>query len=243
MEYNDEHIVNEDFAEKYIRLRHWEGRVYTDEEVARLPEIATTHPHYKEWMIRKGSASRFSDYLQKQQRPLRILEVGCGNGWLSALISRIPGCEVTGIDINVDELMQARRVFQQEEGLEFRIATREDLISSNELFDMVLFASSIQYFPSLKETISSSMKLLQNVGEIHLIDSHFYKPTGLAIAKQRSKLYFEAVGFPELSAHYFHHSLAEFETINHEILYDPHRLRNRIMRNHNPFYWIRIKKE
>jgi protein-L-isoaspartate O-methyltransferase len=48
------------------------------------------HRHYHEWQIRKASSNRLVKYLAKKQKILEILEVGCGNGWLSAKLSVIP---------------------------------------------------------------------------------------------------------------------------------------------------------
>src|SRR5687767_2559429 len=101
------------FEEQYIRLRQKEGRLYTDEVVRQLPFVSRKDPFYREWRMRAQSAYRLHQYLQKKKRPLKILEVGCGNGWLSHLLSGIPGAVVTGLDINRKELMQATRVFQK----------------------------------------------------------------------------------------------------------------------------------
>ena len=72
------------FEKLYLQLREKEKRIYTDEEVIALPEIAEGHPHYAEWQMRKQSAKRLVTYLQREQRPLKILEVGCGNGVIGA---------------------------------------------------------------------------------------------------------------------------------------------------------------
>jgi len=71
-----EHIPIRDFESLYIRLRKKEGRIYTDEEVKVLPDIAITHPHYKEWQFRKQSAQRLIDHLTQKKRSLEILEIG-----------------------------------------------------------------------------------------------------------------------------------------------------------------------
>ena len=70
------HIAPSDFEKLYIRLREQEGRIYTDEELANLPDISETHSHYAEWRIRKGSSEKLTAYLQKKNNPLDILEIG-----------------------------------------------------------------------------------------------------------------------------------------------------------------------
>ena len=58
---------NTNFEERYIGLRRKENRVYSDTEIAQLPEIDVQHQHYKEWMIRKTSAKKLINYLKKKK--------------------------------------------------------------------------------------------------------------------------------------------------------------------------------
>ena len=67
----------------YLASRKKENRIYSDEQVVQLPFIEPTHIHYHEWQVRKRSALRLIHYLEKKNKPLSILEIGCGNGWLS----------------------------------------------------------------------------------------------------------------------------------------------------------------
>ena len=76
------HIPAADFETLYLQLREKEGRVYPDEHVALLPDVSTTHPHYKEWLVRQESSQKLLRWLKKKKKPLDILEIGCGNGWL-----------------------------------------------------------------------------------------------------------------------------------------------------------------
>src|SRR5690242_8201089 len=108
-----------DFEKSYIALRQKERRVYSDRELLQLPDIDESHPHYQEWMARKESSSRLMRYLSRHDGLKKILEIGCGNGWLSAQLAALKNKEVTGMDINVTELAQAERVFGKMENLRF----------------------------------------------------------------------------------------------------------------------------
>ena len=88
--YTQHTTIGGDFEKLYTQLREREGRIYTDNEVANLPEITVTHPHYKEWLIRKESSQKLIDHLKKTNQPLDILEMGCGNGWLCHRLAEIP---------------------------------------------------------------------------------------------------------------------------------------------------------
>ena len=84
------------FETLYLRVREKEKRIYTDEQTARLPQISQQHPHYKEWLIREQSCNKLLQYIKKKECQLDILEVGCGNGWLSAQLAKAHGVETTG---------------------------------------------------------------------------------------------------------------------------------------------------
>jgi ubiquinone/menaquinone biosynthesis C-methylase UbiE len=234
-------MIAPDFESLYIRLRQKEGRMYTDEEVAQLPSITSSHQHFKEWQLRKDSSQKLVDHLKKRNKPYHILEIGCGNGWLSHQLSTVPQSNVIGTDINFAEVQQAAKVFEKNTNLHFIYGNAESDLFQEKQFDVIVFAASIQYFPSFTEIIRNTLKLLKPNGEIHIIDSHFYPLSGIGAAKQRSLLYYQAAGFPEMAHLYFHHVLDDLEQFNHSILYDPTGLFNRFLRNKNPFHWICIR--
>jgi ubiquinone/menaquinone biosynthesis C-methylase UbiE len=230
-----------EFARQYFLLRKSEGRIYSDKEVAGLPEIDNGHRHYQEWQIRKDSSDRLIKHLVKKQKSLEILEVGCGNGWLSAKLSTIPLSRVSGIDINDEELNQGKRVFNKIENLEFFNCSLQDELFIDRKFDVIVFAASVQYFSSLEKILHESLKRLKPEGEVHIIDSHLYKQNETDAARLRSKDYYKVIGFPEMSDQYFHHSLEGLKSFNYDILFDPGSIINKFKRNKNPFYWICIR--
>lgn len=233
------HIPAEDFEQLYLRLRQKEGRVYTDEQVATLPYISKDHPHYREWFIRKNSCKALLSYIKNRQNILSILEVGCGNGWLAAKLASV--ADTTGLDINTTELEQAKRVFDKIPGLKFVNGSLESDKIQDEKFDMIVFASSIQYFPSLKQTIGLAIERLTLLGEVHIMDSPFYPPHEIEAARQRSRAWFSSVGHQEMAGNYHHHSLHELDSFQYKILHHPHSWRSKLSIKKNPFYWITIK--
>jgi ubiquinone/menaquinone biosynthesis C-methylase UbiE len=231
------------FEEQYIGLRRKENRIYTDNELATLPFVQPNNPHYKEWKIRQQSCKRLLKYMEKKQRPQKILEVGCGNGWLSHRLSSVSGAFVTGIDINAFELRQAARVFAGTAGIQFIYGSIDSPEIMNRHFDTIIFAASIQYFRSLTDTIHHSMKLLKPGGEIHLLDSHFYQPGELEPASKRTAAYYEELGFPEMAGQYFHHCINDLKPFRYHVHYRPSRLAGLLRLNNNPFPWVSIKKK
>ena len=232
-------IAAKTFEEEYLALRKKENRVYTDDQVTLLPEIDPLHPHYKEWQMRKRSCRQLVHYLINKGKQLNILEVGCGNGWLCSHLAKASRGTVTGIDINKTELEQAKRVFAHLENLRFLHGGLEEIVS-HEKFDVIIFAASIQYFPTLDKILPLAFEHLDARGEIHILDSHFYKPQEVEAARQRSGAYYQTIHFPGMSNHYFHHSIEELKRYDHKILHNPNYIIHQIMKNKNPFYWICI---
>lgn len=224
------------FEEHYLSLRMREGRLYSDEAVRHLPEINATHPLKEEWVIRKESCQRLIRYLSRKARPLQILEVGCGNGWLCHQLSKIPQNSITGIDINTTELAQAGRVFPS---LRFLSCTLQEL-ENKQAFDVIVFAASFQYFPSVKEVIQACFSHLKKGGEVHILDTHFYAAGEAAEAAERSRAYFASAGFPQMKKFYFHHTLASLEEFGFVMLYNPTKFFNRLF-NKTPFPWLRLQ--
>src|SRR5688572_14625431 len=92
------------FEQSYISLRAQEGRLYTDDVVLKLPAINAGHPTAKEWKVRKHSADLLIKYLSRKENLQTIVEVGCGNGWLTNYVGKSLNKEWLGIDINLTEL-------------------------------------------------------------------------------------------------------------------------------------------
>ena len=235
--------ITDRFEQQYLRLRTKEGRVYTDEQVEQFPYIGKTHTHYKEWKTRAASFNKLSAYIKRMPVALNILEVGCGNGWLSAQIATLIKGEVTGTDINHTELEQAKRVFQKKSNLHFINGDIRDGVLINKKFNIIIFAASIQYFSSLHEILDLTSRHLTTGGEVHFLDSHFYRRHEIHAARLRTKDYYLSMGFPELSNYYYHHSIEDLKPHKFIIMHDPGSWKNKLRGTKNPFHWIVIKKD
>jgi ubiquinone/menaquinone biosynthesis C-methylase UbiE len=231
--------IDNAFEQAYLKARTIEQRVYTDEQLALLPEIPADHVHYKEWQMRRKSADRLIDHLKAKDHPLSILEVGCGNGWLSSKLADIPEVTVTGIDINKIELQQAANVFGGNTNLSFECGDLRGDQFSERKYDIIVFAASLQYFQSLPEILDRALGLVKITGEVHILDTAFYKEEEVELAQKRSVDYYEEMGCPEMSLRYFHHSCSGLHTFDYSILYDPTAMVNKML-NRGPFYWLCI---
>jgi SAM-dependent methyltransferase len=230
----------------YLRLRQKEGRLYSDEVVARLPDLPRGHPLADEWRARSASASRLTRYLTLRPKPLHILDLGCGNGWLSNLLAQ-SGHVVTGADLNRLELGQAARVFLPNPNLSFVEVDTESLPFKPQSFDLILLASVIQYFKDLAALLRSLTAFLKPRGEIHLVDSPLYADEELEEAARRSRDYFSSLGYPEMTEYYFHHRFSALDGFNFKILYQPHtiwlRAKQFLGQVDSPFPWVVLRSD
>ncbi len=192
--------------------------------------------------MREQSSSRFLKYLNGIDKPITILDIGCGNGWFSnAMASVSSKNRVVGLDINVSELEQATRVFKKD-NLDFVYANLFELNDEfDSQFDLIVLNASIQYFKDLIGLMKLISRFLKPQGEIHILDSPFYPASDIEAAKNRSLQYYKNMGFPEMGDHYYHHSIESIKDF--EILYRPKRKLASLLhrRKDSPFLWVRYQ--
>ena len=238
------------FAEKerlYLEIRKKEDRLYSDETVRTLPVIDNVHQQKNEWLIRKHSLQNLFDYLTKLNRPLTVLDLGCGNGWMANNLSSIPHIEIYALDLNSFELEQGRRVFSDKENITFLYGNVFDDVLPFQGFDIIVLSSSIQYFSDLTILLHRLQELLTATGEIHILDTIFYASDEVAKAKERSYTYYQSKNVPKMSKYYFHHTLDTFKLYKYKILSDPRKTSNKVSNKlfhdiSSPFYWVVILK-
>lgn len=230
--------LSADFEQLYLQVRSKEGRVFADEELRLLPELPVYHTARQEWKIRKQSARNLLRSFRRQGVQ-HILEIGCGNGWLSNLFCSLPDTEVTAVDINLTELQQAAGVFNHP-NLFFVYDVFTAAFMPEQQFDVIVFAASVQYFSSLHELLPAALQKLKPGGAIHITDTFFYDSAeAQEQAAARSEDYYTSLGFPAMSNYYFHHMLQELQGYNYQIKPASGRIR-RFSKNSSPFPWIII---
>ena len=233
--------VNTEFEKLYLKVREIEKRIYSDEEVARLPFASINNPHNGEWKLRQKSFNRFKLYLSNIKTDLTMFDLGCGNGWFSGQLSKRFNHTFYGFDINIKELEQAARVFKNK-NLNYCYADIYEDVFTGKYFDLIILNSSIQYFSDINKLIEKLFYFLADNGEIHIIDSPFYPESEIQSAKERTKKYYENMNAPEMADKYFHHSFKTLERFNYKLLYKPKKILGRIFQHESPFPWIRIIK-
>ena len=108
----------------------------------------------------------------------RIVEVGCGNGYLSLELAR-DGHEVLGIDVSPDIIEVAERssaAHPQPPGfgsLRYLCADVNTWQAREASFDCVIFNRSLHHLPALQQTMAQVQRLLKQGGRIICQDYAF----------------------------------------------------------------------
>jgi len=254
----------------YLEVRRREGRILSDEEVRRLPFVPESHPLATEWRWRRRSFARFFSYCQQwavqsgKTPPLRLLDLGCGNGWLANRLAENPDWDVWALDVNEEELEQGARLFGRDNlrfgyadlvprngipgswpGISFRDTGRWPGIPfrGTGTFDLIVLAASVQYFPDLRELVAALRARLNPGGEIHLIDSPFYaSETERDAARRRTADYYAKTGVPAMAAYYHHHLWTDVLELGGQNLNKSLKIRFlQKIKWLAPFPWVRLQ--
>ena len=225
-----------------------EGRLFPDEIVRRLPAASPGHPLATEWRQRADSAARLLSHL-RARRPAAVLDVGSGNGWLTAAIAAaLPHAHVLGLEPNDVERAQASRVFADRPNLRFVAGDVTSAAPPTARPDVVVLASVIQYVADLPALVSRLLGWIGDDprGEIHILDSPLYAEAEVPAARERTRRHYEAVGVPAMADAYHHHGWRTLEAFAPEVLFRPDALRLRLERRllgraRSPFPWIRVR--
>ena len=209
-----------EFARLYAEVRRAEGRALSDARLARLPRTDADDPLAGEWAIRAASLRMLLRHLGQRRghRPHAILDVGCGNGWMSAHLAGLPGALVVGLDAVHEELAQAARAFP-------RVAFVQGDATSDALpggaFDAVVMAASLQYLPDAAGAVRRLLPCLTDGGALHVLDTPLYREGEREAARERTLEHYGRMGVPGMAVHYHHHLLADLLPLASRVLYDP----------------------
>lgn len=234
------------FEKQYIRLRKKEGWLYNETAIKKLPDTERNDKNYTLWRIRKKSGENFLRYIKNKKNIYTVLDVGCGNGWLTNKIAAIHSAfSVIGLDKNKTELMLAANTFSKNNLYWIYADIHADLFKPA-TFDIIFLSASVQYFANLPVLLNILSDFLKQKGEIHIFDSVFYSDTDVIKAKKDSIDYYRRNEAAKMAAYYFHHTWNNLKPYEYKILYKPseiNKLRCKILsRPFIPFPWIVIKK-
>lgn len=109
-------------------------------------------------------------FSQLPEPPARVLECGCGTGWLSFFLAK-RGYQVIGQDVSAEavELAKKNPPFIQNGDVEFICSDFESMTYQDE-FDAVIFYSSLHHSEDELSAIASAYKALKSGGVLLAIE-------------------------------------------------------------------------
>jgi len=185
------------FIQDYETVRRFEGRGSADPTYYRnLPYHATP-----DWHIRAVSfnalANQVLSPIEKNRDPLRILDLGAGNGWLSnRLASR--GHDVAAVDLTVNDF-DGLGCYRFYESIFLRVQAEFDYLPfPGKSVDLVLYNASLHYSLGYEKTLRESLRLMDVDGKVVVLDSPVYRDpgSGISMVREREEQFTSHYGFP-----------------------------------------------
>lgn len=125
----------------------------------------------------------------------RILEVGCGDGRITAFLAEKTE-DLVAIDPDSESIVEARESI---EGVDFRIGSGEALEFENESFDLVMFGMSLHHHCNCGKALREAQRVLKSNGQLIILEPtldgeiqrlfHLFTDETDAIEKARSAVY------------------------------------------------------
>ncbi|MFW6201425.1 MAG: class I SAM-dependent methyltransferase, partial [Gemmatimonadota bacterium] len=173
------------FREAYAEQRAAEGRGDGGEaELLALPYISRG-PRAAQWRIRARTFDRFVRSVlaplarRRAPRPLRVLDLGAGNGWLCHRVAR-HGHRAAAVDLRDDEVDGLGAAVGYSAHLGARMFDRiaasfEALPLADDSFDVVVFNASLHYALDLRTALAEAARVVAPGGRVAILDSPFYR--------------------------------------------------------------------
>jgi ubiquinone/menaquinone biosynthesis C-methylase UbiE len=196
------------FLQQYATIRHAEGRGSEDPEYYRaLPYRDLSGKNSDQWKIRACSYRCFENSVlqpeaRRLRRPLRVLDLGAGNGWLSHRLA-VQGHDAVALDIFTDRLDGLGAIRHYNPGLPGVAAEFDSLPFCAGSFDLIVFNSSLHYSSDYRKTLTEAQRCLKATGLLIVIDSPVYEAPrhGEQMRAERQKYFQQTYGFRSDALH------------------------------------------
>jgi SAM-dependent methyltransferase len=186
----------EQFAADYAAHRQAEGRGYAGEALFALPYLRTGLLA-RQWAVRARSFEALvARVIRPAGRPLDVLDLGAGNGWLSYRLA-MGGHRSTALDVRSDRIdgLGAAKPFLDRVGDRMRTvaADFDEVPCPDASFDVAIFNAALHYATDLRAALAEAARVVRPGGRLAILDSPFYRreADGLAMVAEK------AAGAPE----------------------------------------------
>lgn len=171
------------FRESYGAHRAAEGRgAGGTAELLALPYLHAG-PQAAQWRIRSRTYDAFvarvlTPLAREVGRPLRILDLGAGNGWLSYRMTLLEH-DATAVDVREDSVdgLGAAAGYDLHLPKPFRklVASFDALPVRGGAYDLAVFNAALHYALDLGATLREAVRAVRPGGRIAVLDSPFYR--------------------------------------------------------------------
>jgi ubiquinone/menaquinone biosynthesis C-methylase UbiE len=100
----------------------------------------------------------------------KVLEVGCGIGVLSSYLAEKYEWEVTGIDLDPEQINRAKNDYRENKYIKFLEADATKLPFGDNEFDLVLSVDALHHIPNRNEAFNVINRVLKSDGFYVLVD-------------------------------------------------------------------------
>jgi HemK-related putative methylase len=190
------------FMRDYETIRRAEARGSDNPDYYRnLPFSDLTGAFSEDWRIRATSyrtlLERVVQPLERQLgRPLQILDIGAGNGWLAHRLAR-RGHDVAAVDLLTNAFDGLGAHIHYETPFTPVQAEFDRLPFATGSVDLVVFNGALHYSTSYQTTLSEALRVLQPAGRLAVLDSPVYRhaASGDAMVREREAEFVRRYGF------------------------------------------------
>jgi ubiquinone/menaquinone biosynthesis C-methylase UbiE len=190
------------FIEQYETVRRHEGWGRPDGAYYRaLPDVPPDDPNRAIWSLRQRTFRTFLDRVlapleAPAARPLRVVDLGAGNGWLAYRLAR-RGHYVAAVDLKTDA-MDGLGACRHYDAPLWPVRAEFDRLPFGEAqFDLAVFNGSIHYTADYASTLEEALRVVRPGGPVVLLDSPCYPDaeSGQQMVREREARFIETFGF------------------------------------------------
>lgn len=193
----------ERFVREYETIRRSEGRSSADPAYYQsLPYRDLSGRRTRDWRIRLASFQTLQCEIlpsieERAGRPLTVIDLGAGNGWLSHRIAG-RGHAVAAVDlvVNCEDGLGAHRFYR---GAFTPVQAEFDhlpFVSGS--VDLAVFNASLHYSTSYEASLLECRRVLAASGSLVVMDTPMYRKqeSGEAMVREREQAFVRKHGFP-----------------------------------------------
>lgn len=196
------------FIKDYETVRYSEGRGSLDPAYyLELPFRDLTGRFTSDWKIRSKSFRALirtvvKPFEKEVKRPLKILDLGAGNGWLSYRLA-CRGHQTAALDLQTNALDGLGAFIHYDASFLPVQADFHHLPFCDSQADLVIFNASFHYSVGYVECLCEAQRVLQPRGRIVILDTPIYHDasSGEKMVREREDKFRSSYGFASNSIH------------------------------------------